>query len=152
MFEKKETDKKPDEKKAVSMSDAPDIDVLAARTELEDRIRKVLVKLPALVRHRLRSDSLWRISECMGVTENTYDFGRLPVYYKTPRSPRAKKYDCLRALATWVVVKWWDYSLGKNKTPFPQTYLEELEIIAEKGLDSFKVAGDYQKGFHLEER
>lgn len=146
MFEK--TDKKDEQK----ISEAPDMDVLAARKALEDRVHGVLVKLPGLLRHRLRSDSLWRIAECMKVTENTYDFGRLPVYYKKPRAPKAKRYDCLRALATFVVVKWWDYSLGKNKTPFPQAYLEKLELIAENGLADFKVVGDHQKGFSLEER
>ncbi len=131
---------------------APDIDVLAAKKELEARIHATLVKLPKLVRHRIRSDSLWRITECMKVTENTYDFGRLPVYYKKPRAPRAKKYDCLRALATFIIVKWWDYSLGKNKTPFPTAFLEKLELIAELGLDSFKVTGAFDGGFQLEKR
>ena len=135
-----------------NISDAPDIDVLAARKELEARIHAALVKMPKLVRHRLRSDSLWRITECMKVTENTYDFGRLPVYYKKPRAPRAKKYDCLRALATFIVVRWWDYSLGKNKTPFPMTFIEKLELINELGLDSFKVTGDFESGFQLEKR
>ncbi|KKN05763.1 hypothetical protein LCGC14_1084160 [marine sediment metagenome] len=134
------------------INEAPDIDVFAVAKELEARIHKALVKLPKLVRHRLRSDSLWRISECMKVTENTYDFGRLPVYYKKPRAPRAKKYDCLRALATFIVVKWWDYSLGKNKTPFPMAFLEKLELINELGLDSFKVTGVYEGGFQLEKR
>ncbi|KKM91713.1 hypothetical protein LCGC14_1225860 [marine sediment metagenome] len=134
------------------INEAPDIDVLAARKELEARIHAVLVKLPKLVRNRLQSDSLWRISECMKVTENTYDFGRLPVYYKKPRAPRAKKYDCLRALATFIVVKWWDYSLGKNLTPFPIAFLEKLELISELGLDSFKVTGVYEGGFQLGKR
>ncbi len=137
---------------ADKINEAPDIDVFAVAKELEARIHKALVKLPKLVRHRLRSDSLWRISECMKVTENTYDFGRLPVYYKKPRAPRAKKYDCLRALATFIVVKWWDYSLGKNKTPFPMAFLEKLELINELGLDSFKVTGVYEGGFQLEKR
>ncbi len=134
------------------ISKAPDVDVYAVRKELEDRIHAVLIKLPKLVRHRLRSDSLWRIAECMNVTENTYDFGRLPVYYKKPRAPRAKRYDCLRALATFIVVKWWDYSLGRNKTPFPTAFLEKLELIAELGLDSFKVTGAHDTGFQLEKR
>ena len=140
------------DKMADKINQAPDIDVLAARKELETRIHAALVKLPGLVRHRLRSDSLWRISECMKVTENTYDFGRLPVYYKKPRAPRSKKYDCLRALATFIVVKWWDYSLGKNLTPFPIAFLEKLELIAELGLDGFKVTGAHEGGFQLEKR
>ncbi len=135
-----------------SINKAPDIDVLAVRKKLEDRIHAVLVKLPNLVKHRLRSDSLWRISECMRVTENTYDFGRLSGYHGKPRAPKAKKYDCLRALATFVVVKWWDYSLGKTKTPFPTAFLKRLELIAELGLDSFKVTGAYEGGFELEKR
>ncbi|KKM04633.1 hypothetical protein LCGC14_1762280 [marine sediment metagenome] len=134
------------------ISDAPDIDVYAAKKELETRIHAILVKLPALVRHRLRSDSLWRIAECMNVTENTYDTGRLPVYYKKPTSPRAKRYDCLRALATFVIVKWWDYSLEKNTTPYPIAYLDQLELIVKKGLDAFKCDGDFQKGFKLVEK
>lgn len=134
------------------INEAPDIDVLAAAKELEARIHKALVRLPKLVRHRLKSDSLWRITECMKVTENTYDFGRLPVYYKKPRAPRAKRYDCLRALATFIVVKWWDYSLGKNQTPFPTAFLEKLELINELGLDSFKVTGTHEDGFQLEKK
>ncbi len=135
-----------------SINKAPDIDVIATKKELEARIHAVLVKLPGLVRHRLRSDSLWRISECMKVTENTYDFGRLPVYYKKPRAPRPKKYDCLRALATFIIVKWWDYSLGKTKTPFPMAFLEKLELVVELGLESFKAVGAYEGGFQLEKR
>ncbi len=131
------------------ISDAPDIDVYAAKKEFETRTHAILVKLPALVRHRLRSDSLWRIAECMNVTENTYDTGRLPVYYKKPTSPRAKKYDCLRALATFVIVKWWDYSLEKNTTPYPTAYLDQLEKIVALGLDKFTVVGTHEKGFRL---
>lgn len=130
----------------------PDLDVLAAKKELETRIHQVLVKLPKLVRHRLQSDSLWRITECMKVTENTYDFGRLPVYYKKPFAPRPRKFDCVRALATFIVVKWWDYSLGQNTTPFPTTFLDQLENIITLGLDKFKPEGNFEKGFKLVEK
>ncbi len=132
-----------------SINKAPDSDVHAAKKELETRIHAVLVKLPKLIRHRLRSDSLWRIAECMNVNENTYDTGRLPVYYKRPTAPRPKKYDCLRALATFVIVKWWDYVLEKNTTPYPVAFLAQLENIAEKGLDAFALAGSFEKGFRL---
>ena len=134
------------------INEVPDLDVLAARKELETRIHQVLVKLPKLVRHRLQSDSFWRIAECMRVTENTYDFGRLPVYYKKPFAPRAKKYDCVRALATFVIVKWWDYSLGRNRSPYPIAFLTQLEEIVELGLIAFKVTGTYEKGFKLEKK
>lgn len=128
---------------------ANDLDVIAAKKELETRIHKVLVKLPGLQQHRLQSDSFWRIAECMKVTENTYDFGRLPVYYRKPFAPRPKKYDCLRAIATFVLVKWWDYSLGKNTTPYPMAYLDQLEKIVELGLDAFTVSGKLDGGFKL---
>lgn len=128
---------------------APDLDVIAAKKELETRIHKVLVKLPGLIRHRLKSTSLWNIAGCMNVTENTYDIGRLPVYYQKPFAPRPKKYDCLRALATFVIVKWWDYSLGRNTTPYPTAYLDQLDRIIELGLDAFKVTGAYEGGFRL---
>lgn len=131
------------------LSDAPDSDVRAAKKELETRIQTVLVKLPKLVQHRLQSDSLWRITECMNVNENTYDFGRLPVYYKRPTAPKPKKYDCLRALATFVIVKWWDYVLEKTVTPYPITFLVQLENIAEKGLKAFALAGSFEKGFRM---
>ncbi len=134
------------------INEAPDLDVLDAKKELETRIHQVLVKLPKLVRHRLQSTSLWNIAGCMNVTENTYDFGRLPVYYKKPFAPRAKKYDCVRALATFVIVKWWDYSLGRNRSPYPIAFLTQLEEIAELGLDKFKVEGGYEKGFKLEKK
>lgn len=127
----------------------PDLDVLAARKELETRIHQVLVKLPGLQRHRLQSDSFWRIAECMKVTENTYDTGRLPVYYEKPFAPRPKKYDCVRALATFIIVKWWDYSLERNKSPYPVAFLDQLEEIVEKGLAAFKVTGAYEGGFRL---
>ena len=127
----------------------PDLDVLAAKKELEARIHQILIKLPKLIRHRLQSDSFWRIAECMNVTENTYDFGRLPVYYKKPFAPRPKKYDCLRALATFIIVKWWDYSLGRNTTPYPVAHLDQLDRIIELGLDAFKVIGAYEGGFRL---
>ena len=134
------------------INEAPDTDVYAAKKELEVRVHAILVKLPGLVRNRLQKDSFWRIAECMKVTENTYDFGRLPVYYKKPRAPRAKKYDCVRALATFIIVKWWDYSLGKTKTPFPTAFLEKLELVVELGLDGFKVTGAHEGGFQLEKR
>ncbi len=127
----------------------PDLDVLAAKKELEARIHQILIKLPGLIRHRLQSDSFWCIAECMNVTENTYDTGRLPVYYKKPYAPRPKKYDCLRALATFVIVKWWDYSLGRNTTPYPVAHLDQLDRIIELGLDAFKVIGAYEGGFRL---
>jgi hypothetical protein len=127
----------------------PDLDVIAAKKELETRIHQILIKLPKLIRHRLQSTSLWNIAGCMNVTENTYDFGRLPVYYKKPCAPRPKKYDCLRALATFVIVKWWDYSLGKNTTPYPVAYLDQLDRIIELGLDAFKVTGAWEGGFRL---
>ncbi len=130
----------------------PDLDVLEAKKELETRIHQILIKLPKLIRHRLQSTSFWRIAECMKVTENTYDFGRLPVYYKKPFAPRPKKYDCLRALATFVVVKWWDYSLGRNTTPYPTAHLDRLDRIIELGLDAFKVNGTLEKGFKLEKK
>ena len=128
---------------------APDSDVLAAKKTLEARIHTILIKLPGLIRHRLQSDSFWRISECMNVNESTYDFGRLPVYYKRPTSPRPKKYDCLRALATFVLVKWWDYVLEKNITPYPTVFLDQLELIIEKGLGAFKCEGNHERGFKL---
>ncbi len=131
------------------LTDAPDSDVRDAKKELEIRIQTVLVKLPNLVKHRLQSDSLWRITEGMNVNENTYDLGRLPVYYKRPTAPRPKRYDCLRALATFVIVKWWDYVLEKNTTPYPVTFLVQLENIVEKGLDAFALAGSFEKGFRL---
>ncbi len=127
----------------------PDLDVLEAKKELETRIHQILIKLPGLIRHRLQSTSLWNIAGCMNVTENTYDFGRLPVYYKKPFAPRPKRYDCLRALATFVIVKWWDYSLDKNKSPYPVAYLDQLDKIIELGLDAFKVVGAYEGGFRL---
>ncbi len=134
------------------LDNIPDLDVLDAKKELETRIHAVLVKLPKITRHRLQSDSFWRIAECMNVTENTYDFGRLPVYYKKPYAPRAKKFDCVRALATFVIVKWWDYSLGRNKSPYPIAFLAQLEEIVELGLDAFKVNGTLEKGFKLERK
>lgn len=135
------------------INEAPDTDVLAARKELETRVHQVLIKLPGLVRNRLQSTSLWNIAGCMGVTENTYDFGRLPVYYKKPFAPRPKKYDCLRAVATFVIAKWWDYSLGKTKTPFPVAYLTQLENIIKLGLDAFKVVGSVETGgYKLEKK
>ena len=130
----------------------PDLDVLAAKKELETRIHQILIKLPGLVRHRLQSHSLWRIAECMKVTKNTYDFGRLSVYYHKPFAPRPKKYDCVRALATFVIVKWWDYSLGRNKSPFPVAFLDQLENIVEKGLKAFECEGTFAKGFKLVEK
>ena len=133
------------------IDEAPDSDVFAAKKELEARIHSALVRLPTLLQNRLQSDSFWRISECMKVTENTYDFSRLPAYYRKPRSPRPKRFDCLRALATYVVVKWWDYSLDRTETPFPIAFLEKLERIIELGLDKFKVAGTHEKGFGLVE-
>jgi len=126
-----------------------DIDVHAARKELETRVHQALIKLPGVVRNRLQKDSFWRIAECMKVTENTYDFGRLPVYYKRPTSPRPRKYDCVRALATYVIVRWWDYSLGRNTTPYPKAYLGQLEKIATLGLDKFTAIGTHEKGFRL---
>ena len=127
----------------------PDLDVLAAKKEFETRIHQILIRLPKLIRHRLQSTSLWNIAGCMNVTENTYDIGRLPVYYKKPFSPRPVKFDCLRALATFVIVKWWDYSLEKNKSPYPVAYLDQLDRIIELGLDAFKVIGAYEGGFQL---
>ncbi len=134
---------------AEKINEAPDSDVFAARKELETRIHAILIKLPGLVRNRLQNNSLWNIAGCMKVTENTYDFGRLPVYYKKPYAPRPKKYDCLRALATFIIVKWWDYTLEKNQSPFPIAFLDQLERIVELGLDKFKVVGAYDGGFRL---
>ena len=134
---------------ADNINEAPDLDVLDAKNELEKRIHSALVRAPKLVRHRLQSSSLWDIAGCMKVTKNTYDFGRLPIYYKKPRAPRPKKYDCLRALVTFIVVKWWDYSLDRIKTPFPMAFLEQLELILELGLDKFKITGAYAGGFRL---
>lgn len=134
------------------INEALDTDVLAARKELEARVHAILIKLPELVRNRLQKDSFWRIAECMKVTENTYDTGRLPVYYKKPYAPRAQKYACLRALATFIIVKWWDYSLDRNTTPFPTAFLDKLELIVKLGLDKFKVVGAYESGFQLEEK
>jgi hypothetical protein len=88
----------------------------------------------------------------MNVTSGSYDPGRLPVYYGRPTAPIPKKYECLRALATYVVVKWWDHALGRNKTPFPIGFVEKLERIVELGLPAFKVVGDYEPGFKLEEK
>lgn len=134
------------------MNEAPDIDIYQIKKALKARIHSALVELPRLFQRRQQQDSIWRIAECLNVTEGTYDHGRLPVYYGKPRSPRPKKFECVRALATFVVVKWWDYSLGRNTTPFPTAFITQLEQFAELGLGAYQITGNPEIGFKLEKQ
>ena len=118
-----------------------DIDFYQAKKRIKKRFGSLLTGLRKTVRESYYAvQVVQQFRECLEVKE-PHDYGRLPIYTKTFFSPRPDKISCVLYLIGSVMHEYWMFCGG---TRLSEVYiidrLDELENIAAKGLDAFRIA------------
>lgn len=123
------------------------------QVELEKRFHAILNKIPEVVKSSgYAVKTVHRFRDCITPIE-LGGAERLPLYSKNGRSGTSDKVYCILCLISYTLQLYWRLCLEEmDQTESVKNNLDLLDKITEKGLDSFKVAGNIVDKYYLVEK
>lgn len=136
----------PPKKEKISF---PNPDAHEQKTNLHQEIRQTLLQIREILPNPKDKDTIFKFINC--INPGSGDITRLPYVANKPTAKYANKSACMIALVSWIIQKYWDYCIGDlSIRDIIMPNLLDLQDVAKKGLNVFKLVGNPAAGYSLE--
>jgi hypothetical protein len=146
---------KPPKRKS-SVPEFPNPDKRADKERLRKDIREVLLLLRVEMKKGAERNMLAQLASVVH-PGSYFDESRLPYYAPTGITRIERKSWCVLALASKLILDYWNYALSDDDTMFghdPADIKKQLETLREvvvNGLAKYKINGNPAKGYTLKQ-
>jgi len=126
------------------------------KIKLHQEIRQTLLNLRTSLPYANHREIVMQFTGVINPGSMGGDVTRLPYESQRPKARTASKMECVFALISWVIQKYWDWcEEGKPDFDCPlyggiKEDLKQIQQITKNGLNQYQVVGNVRDGFSLE--
>ena len=122
------------------------------KQKLHQKIRQTLLELRKTLPYANHREIIMQFIGVINPGSMGGDVTRLPYESQRPKARTASKMECVFALVSWMIQRYWDYCAGNDFLTIDtiKNGLQILQQITKNGLKQYQVVGNVRDGFSLE--